>query len=332
MIQTAIRKLRKIYKRYKYEKELLCKRAKDTKAWVIKIISHGKDFAISYRLTPKHLFIIAALIAVFFSSLFIITQKTSIRLAMTNKKLEKQNKEIAELLEKQNKEIIKQLEEVKKKDNEVRKIVGLKPSKKDKISIKGSRRGLNQSELMQKVKEVQRQVLEVKKNQEQLKNHAIKYRTHIEREKIIKKLAAIPSRWPVEGYISSGFGWRTHPLYGGSHFHTGLDIIAGYGAPIYATASGIVAEAGYDGGYGYTVKINHDSGYETLYAHCSSIAVSAGQNVKKGQVVAYVGCSGTATGAHLHYEVKRGGERMDPQICLNTENNAYKSIALKLKK
>lgn len=332
MIQAIIRKFKKIYKAYKYEKELLCKKAKNTKAWVIKIIPHGKNFVFSYHLTLKHLFVMIAAVALLAGSLFIWSQRTSIHLAMANKKLEKQNKQITELLEKQNKEIIKQLEEVKKKDNEVRKIVGLKPSKQNKVLIKGSRRGIDEGTLAQKIRELQKEVQETKKGQEQLKTQAVKYRTNVEKVKIIKKLASIPSRWPVDGYISSAFGWRTHPLYGGSNFHTGLDIIAEYGSPIHATASGVVIEAGYDGGYGYAVKIDHGSGYETLYAHCSTIAVSVGQSVNKGQVISYVGSSGTATGAHVHYEVTRSGERIDPQSCLNTETVAYKSIAMKLKK
>lgn len=332
MIQAITKKIKKAYKRYKYEKELLCKKAKNTKVWIIKIIPHGKDFAISYRLTLKHIFMAIAIFALVFASFFIWSQRTSIHLATANKKLESQNKQISELLEKQNKEIIKQLEEVKKKDNEVRKIVGLKPKKQDKISIKGSRRGIDETTLAQKIRELQKEVQQTKKDQEQLKAQAVKYRTNVEKVKIIKKLASIPSRWPVDGYISSGFGWRTHPLYGGSHFHTGLDIIAEYGSPIHATASGVVIEAGYDGGYGYTVKIDHGSGYETLYAHCSSMVVSVGQSISKGQVISYVGSSGTATGSHVHYEVKHGGERIDPQSCLNTETVAYKSIAMKLKK
>lgn len=333
MIQIIGKKLKKIYKRYKHEKEQLCKKAQESKALVIKIIPHGKNFMFSYRLTPKHIFTLIALVLFISASLFIWSQRTSLRLAMANRKLEKQNKQITQLLEKQNREIIKQLDEIKKQDNEVRKIVGLKPSSKGlKSNIKSSRRGLSQTELAARIKDLQKEVQKTKKDQESLRKHAVKYRIEKEKEKIVKKLAAMPSRWPVSGYISSGFGRRIHPLYGGSNFHTGLDIIAEYGAPIYATAAGYVTQADYEGGYGYAVKIDHGNGYQTMYAHCSSMAVNVGQSVNKGQLIAYVGCSGTTTGSHVHYEVFRAGERINPETCLNTESIAYKTLAMRIKK
>ncbi|MFH1453204.1 MAG: M23 family metallopeptidase, partial [Armatimonadota bacterium] len=247
------------------------------------------------------------------------------------------NKAITKLLEKQNEEILKELEEVKDGENKIKKIIGIKPSKKTystnkdkKVSITSSRRGLEPAELEAKLKLIQEELKTAKKEQSSLKNHAIKYRTKKEKEKILKKLSAIPSRWPADGYVSSEYGWRTHPLYGGSHFHTGIDIIAPYGSSLYATASGVVIKSGYDGGYGYTVEIDHGNGYRTLYAHCSSILAGYGQRGDKGQAIARIGSSGTATGAHVHYEVKRSGERTNPRICMNKENTMYKAIAAKL--
>lgn len=337
MIQRLIKKLKRLYKHYIYEKEVLRQKARDTKTWVIKIIPHGKNFAFSYNLTKKRILVFLLIFIVAVGSFLAFSQRAAIKLAVNNKKLERQNKQIKELLEKQNKEILTQLEEVKKNETDIKKIMGIKPKKKSsrdgkKVSVMSARRGMDHAELAVKIKELQKNIQATKIEQEKLKTQAVKYRVRIEKEKIVKKLEAIPSRWPAGGYISSGFGWRTHPLYGGSHFHTGVDIINDYGAPIYATASGRVYEAGYDGGYGYTVKIDHSNGYETLYAHCSSMVVAPGQYVRKGQLIAYIGSTGTATGSHVHYEVKRCGERIDPETCLNTENTAYKTIAMRLKK
>ncbi len=127
-------------------------------------------------------------------------------------------------------------------------------------------------------------------------------------------LDAIPSLWPTNGYISSGFGYRTDPA---TEFHNGIDVVNDYGASVYATASGIVAEAGWDGGYGNKLVIDHGNGYETWYAHNSRIVVTAGQQVHKGQEIAQVGATGFATGPHVHYELLLWGKPINPTPYLN---------------
>lgn len=124
-----------------------------------------------------------------------------------------------------------------------------------------------------------------------------------------------PSLWPTDStWVSSSFGSRRNPFDGYSaDYHPGIDIAANYGEPIYATASGYVEHAGWYYGYGKYVRLNHDYGYESCYGHMSSIAVSSGTYVKKGQVIGYVGSTGYSTGPHLHFEVKRYGEDIDPQ-------------------
>lgn len=122
-------------------------------------------------------------------------------------------------------------------------------------------------------------------------------------------LDAIPSLWPTEGYVSSGFGYRTSPDVG---FHPGLDIVNDYGAPVYATASGTVQAAGWDGGYGYKIEIDHGNGFVTWYGHNSRLLVSAGQTVRKGQEIAEIGSTGFATGPHCHYEILQWGTPIDP--------------------
>lgn len=127
-----------------------------------------------------------------------------------------------------------------------------------------------------------------------------------------------PSIWPTDGgYVSSSFGGRRNPFDGYSRdWHPGIDIAVDYGTPVYASASGYVQQAGWYGGYGRYVRIGHDFGYVTAYGHMSSIAVNAGQYVKKGDVIGYVGSSGFSTGPHLHYEVMMNGEQVDPSSLL----------------
>jgi murein DD-endopeptidase MepM/ murein hydrolase activator NlpD len=129
-----------------------------------------------------------------------------------------------------------------------------------------------------------------------------------------------PSLLPTEGHISSGFGWRINPLGGGPQFHTGIDINAEQGTNIYATADGVVIIAGMTGGYGNEVRINHGLGFTTLYAHCSQIFVTVGQEVKRGDLIAAVGCTGWATGPHLHYEVRINNVPVDPMAYIVTGN------------
>ncbi|MBC5824923.1 MAG: M23 family metallopeptidase [Candidatus Eremiobacteraeota bacterium] len=127
-------------------------------------------------------------------------------------------------------------------------------------------------------------------------------------------LDAIPSIWPTSGSVSSGFGYRTDPESG---FHAGLDIENDYGAPVYATAAGVVSQAGWDGDYGNKLIIDHGNGLQTWYAHNSQLLVFAGQQVRKGQEIARVGATGFATGPHVHYEVLLWGKPIDPTPYLN---------------
>lgn len=123
--------------------------------------------------------------------------------------------------------------------------------------------------------------------------------------------------WPVGGSVTSGFGWRTHPISGASKFHAGIDISAGSGTPISAAGSGTVIVASWYGGYGNTVVIDHGGGLTSLYAHQSSLAVSNGQSVSKGQTIGYVGSTGYSTGPHLHFETRENGTPVNPLNYLN---------------
>ena len=118
--------------------------------------------------------------------------------------------------------------------------------------------------------------------------------------------------WPISGPITSEFGWRTHPIFGSARFHSGLDIGGDYGMPIHAAQSGVVIEAGWIGGYGNTIMIDHGGGIVTLYGHNESLAVGVGQSVNQGDVIAYCGSTGNSTGPHCHFEVRVGGEPVSP--------------------
>ena len=122
--------------------------------------------------------------------------------------------------------------------------------------------------------------------------------------------------WPVNGVITSPFGYRTHPIFGTSIFHSGIDIGVDYGTPVHAADSGVVVDAGWISGYGYAVIIDHGNGLSTLYGHNESLAVSAGQSVSQGQVIAYAGSTGNSTGPHVHFEVRVNGDPVDPMSYL----------------
>lgn len=124
--------------------------------------------------------------------------------------------------------------------------------------------------------------------------------------------AATPSMWPVHGWLSSTMGVRTDPLTGGADFHHGLDIAGDKGQAVFATAAGTVQEAGYQGGYGNLIVLDHGFGLVTRYGHLSAFSVKVGQTVKRGDVIGRMGATGRATGNHLHYEVLANGRLLNP--------------------
>ncbi|SET10309.1 M23 family metallopeptidase [Anaerobranca gottschalkii] len=130
-------------------------------------------------------------------------------------------------------------------------------------------------------------------------------------------LNATPRGWPTSGRITSPFGNRRHPITGGRDFHTGIDIANSTGTPIYATAYGRVTVASYRGGWGNLVVIEHGYGYTTYYAHLSRIVVRPNQEVSRGQLIGYMGSTGSSTGPHLHYEVRVRGNPVNPRTYMN---------------
>lgn len=132
-------------------------------------------------------------------------------------------------------------------------------------------------------------------------------------------LSSMPAIMPVRNKdltrTASGWGWRIHPIYKLKKFHEGMDFSAPTGTEVYATADGTVAEVTTSySGYGRHIRINHGFGYQTIYAHLSAFNVRAGQKVKRGDVIGKVGSTGLSTGPHLHYEVVKKGQKVNPQL------------------
>ncbi|MBV8437408.1 MAG: M23 family metallopeptidase [Silvibacterium sp.] len=138
-------------------------------------------------------------------------------------------------------------------------------------------------------------------------------------------MADAPSLWPVVGPITSSFGERMDPFNGEGAFHAGIDISSSFGEAVRATADGVVLTAGLASGYGREIVIDHGHGVQTLYGHLSGFATSTGQEVKRGQVIGYVGTSGRSTGPHLHYEVRIRNTPVNPHKYLHETMNQLAS-------
>ena len=132
-----------------------------------------------------------------------------------------------------------------------------------------------------------------------------------------KYLESIPNGWPASGRLTSRFGKRRDPLGRGTGFHKGIDIANSPGTDVRAAGAGVVTFAGSRSGYGRTVEIKHNSEHTTLYAHNSKLLVKPGERVQRGQVIAKMGSTGRSTGCHLHFEVHKHGNPINPLKMLN---------------
>jgi murein DD-endopeptidase MepM/ murein hydrolase activator NlpD len=134
-----------------------------------------------------------------------------------------------------------------------------------------------------------------------------------------------PFATPVKNAFrfTSEFGFRRDPKTGGRRMHNGVDFAAGNGTPLYSTADGVVTHAGWASGYGRLVKLQHEFGVETRYAHMSKMRVKVGQRVSRGDHIGDMGASGRVTGVHLHYEVRIGGKAVNPMIFIKAANDVF---------
>lgn len=139
----------------------------------------------------------------------------------------------------------------------------------------------------------------------------------------------IPNGKPMDSIqVSAPYGWRTHPILKRRELHTGIDLRASIGTPVYAVADGVVdfSRSEYNGGYGNLVKIDHAFGFKTFYAHLSKLIVKKGDVVKKGQIIAYSGNTGMSSGPHLHYEIRFLGNHLDPRPFIDWTMKDYTQI------
>ncbi|NBC37042.1 peptidoglycan DD-metalloendopeptidase family protein [Novosphingobium sp. FSY-8] len=139
---------------------------------------------------------------------------------------------------------------------------------------------------------------------------------------------AIPSRVPLDGVrLTSDFGMRTHPVLGGYRMHKGIDLSSAIGTPVYATADGVIGRADWFSGYGLYIQIEHGGAMQTRYGHLSRLNVAAGQMVRKGDLIGYVGTTGRSTGPHLHYEVRIEGVAVNPIPYMQGDGQARLALA-----
>ncbi len=177
-----------------------------------------------------------------------------------------------------------------------------------------------QSEQEQIIKSLSNDINELKKQEAEMEKAEKQIQAQIEAamRSSVQKTVTYKGNgkflFPLASYtrVSSGYGYRIHPITGTKKLHTGIDYAAPAGTAIYAAEDGVVLTSGWINGYGYTVTVNHGGGYVTYYAHCSKLLVSAGQSVTKGQTIAKVGSTGNSTGNHLHFEVRINGKTVNP--------------------
>ncbi len=313
-----------------------------TKSWVIRLVSHDAKHTRLIKIKPMHIFVTVALLI---SCVLGVMRHTTIKAKekeqqllslkdstvkqeMIIDRLKVEKKQISTLLDKQNTEIATKLEKIEKKNNEVRKIVGLKTEPVSrKRSLRGARSGsVNLLRLRTDFKVLTHEVNEKSAEVDELEKKALFYKKEQERERLLRMFESVPSMWPAQGPEISGYGMRLHPIYGYERFHSGIDISASYGCPIYSTAYGRVTYSGYYSGYGNTVMVDHGNGIQTLYGHCSSLCVQEGDTVRKGQLIARIGSTGVSTGPHLHYEVHLAGTPTDPEPYLDYTNSRLASL------
>ncbi|RKD30090.1 murein hydrolase activator EnvC family protein [Thermohalobacter berrensis] len=209
---------------------------------------------------------------------------------------------------KQQREIIAQEKENLEKEREMLKVARKKAEEKREKLLLATRA---KKRMMEKLKD---NIEELEKQEDSLIRQAKKLEQEIRRKQLSGKYAGGKLAWPAPGYyrITSPFGPRFHPILRKQKLHTGIDIGVPLGRKIVAANDGVVQHAGWLGGYGKVVIIDHGGGITTLYAHNSRLLVRAGQRVRKGQAIALAGSTGYSTGPHLHFEVRVNGKYVNP--------------------
>jgi murein DD-endopeptidase MepM/ murein hydrolase activator NlpD len=238
--------------------------------------------------------------------------------------LKKENKELKlyyKMLDKQMKEATDMLAALQQRDDNIYRVVFEAepiPASVRKAGVGGINR---YQHLLDKGLEREDLIVSTSSKLDQLKKQMyIQTKSYDEIVKLAESknemLSSIPAIQPIHNknlkIMTSGYGNRIDPIYKTTKFHAGIDFAAPTGTKIYATGKGTVMLAGSEGAYGQSVVLDHGFGYQSRYAHMSKVAVKAGQKVKRGDLIGYVGNTGKSTGPHLHYEVVKGGQRINP--------------------
>ena len=266
----------------------------------------GKTLNLKITVQAIHAVVGVALFAVIIViSSLVYTGHMSRKLVYYGNAIEKnkEQKAVIETFSKKTNEVSKSVLELEAEDNRLRKLLGLS-SWKSKAKLT-THMDNNTDKVMQDLKTMHLKLAERKQSFNELRSWV---------NTVQSRFANTPSQWPIYGNIMSYFGYRVIPWRG---FHAGVDISASYGAPVRATANGVVSYVGWRTGYGKTVEISHGNGLSTLFGHNSRFAVSNGQKIHKGQVIAYVGTTGYSTGPHVHYEVHKYERAINPMAFLN---------------
>jgi len=271
-----------------------------------------KTVKISFYLTG-----FAVLLTTFFLCDYIQVKKKAFELGRLRQETQNQRSQI-QFFSARIEDLEKQLSKLKEFDRKIRIIANLERGQETTASM--GMGGPSPSDIRDKLKREKDDtglIQQMKSDVQRLQSEAMSREDSLsELEKLLQvkreMLTHTPSIWPVQGWVTSGFGYRTDPFTGLTQMHEGLDISNRVGTPIIATANGIVSDVGNDIAIGKVVVIFHGFGMTTRYGHLHKVFVKVGQRVKRGDKVAEVGMSGKTTGPHLHYEVKINGISVNP--------------------
>jgi murein DD-endopeptidase MepM/ murein hydrolase activator NlpD len=253
---------------------------------------------------------------------YIRIKRDKIELERLRRQTTEQKVQIDDLAEKVN-NFAMRMEELSQLDKNIRTMANVE-DKRYKGQILGIGGSINdETKIKSHAETDQRMVIaKIDQNVEQLSKDAVEQKNSFnELLKFLKKqksiLAATPSVWPVQGWVTSEFGFRSSPIGGGREFHKGIDIATRMGVHVVAPADGLVSEISYDRDVGHMVKIDHGYGMTSWYGHLFRSVVKQGNMVKRGDLIGYVGNTGRSTGSHLHYSVSLNGIPVNPRKYLN---------------
>ncbi|MBT9133751.1 MAG: Murein DD-endopeptidase MepM [Firmicutes bacterium] len=296
------------------------------KEFTIMIIPHCHEEPYAFRLSQRWVqWTGIALIVLLLSSISLVysLRQTKLQLATYHGLLaeNRQQQEHILFLARQTTELQGQLAEIQALDNSIRTMMRLTPAsvtaavalptdnpgtaREARLSLlnRGTSLAATILRTQQNIEEIKEAIPETEESLQDLER-----KVELQR----RREAATPSLWPTSGDVTSGFGRRRSPFGGSWEHHEGVDIAAPRGTSVFAAANGIVRVAGWNGGYGNVVFIDHGFGMSTVYAHLHRISVRVGQQVTKGQQVGLVGSTGRSTAPHLHYEVRVNGQAVNP--------------------